>query len=203
MRYLRRRMANIENAAADRPQPDNRDKRCLGYLRSRLAVSCAETDRNCPMLHCNTNRVRIVIVDENAGRASIIEEGLSAFPSGEVHVLTDRHDLVSRIAEIEPDIVLFDLGNPARDVLEEYFAVSRALARPIAMFVDESDNEAIAASIDARISAYVVNGLNSQRIRPVLDLAMQRLEAAQYGVRRCWDHGSFKGKGVAHSPNPC
>ena len=129
------------------------------------------------MLHCTVLHVRIVIVDENAGRASIIEEGLSALPSQEVYVLTDRHELVSRIAEIEPDIVLIDLGNPARDVLEDYFAVSRALARPIAMFVDESDDEAIAASIDAGVSAYVVNGLNSQRIRPVLDLAVRRFEA--------------------------
>lgn len=124
------------------------------------------------MLH-----VRIVIVDENAGRASIIEEGLSTLPSGEVYVLTDRRELVARIAEIEPDIVLIDLGNPARDVLEDYFAVSRALARPIAMFVDESDDEAIAASIDAGVSAYVVNGLQSQRIKPVLDLAVRRFEA--------------------------
>jgi response regulator NasT len=129
------------------------------------------------MLHCNKVAVRIVIVDENAGRASIIEEGLSALPSGEVFVLSDRHELVSRIAEIEPDIVLIDLGNPARDVLEDYFAVSRALARPIAMFVDESDDEAIAASIDAGVSAYVVNGLHSQRIKPVLDLAVRRFEA--------------------------
>lgn len=129
------------------------------------------------MLHCNKKTVRIVIVDENAGRASIIEEGLSALPSGEVFILSERHELVTRIAEIEPDIVLIDLGNPARDVLEDYFAVSRALARPIAMFVDESDDEAIAASIDAGVSAYVVNGLQSQRIKPVLDLAVRRFEA--------------------------
>ena len=121
--------------------------------------------------------VRIVIVDENAGRASIIEDGLSQLPGGEVFVLSDRHGLLSQIDEIGPDIVLIDLGNPSRDVLEEYFTVSRALDRPIAMFVDESDDDAIAASIDAGVSAYVVNGLSSQRIKPVLDLAVRRFEA--------------------------
>lgn len=129
------------------------------------------------MLRCNMLRVRIVIVDENAGRASIIKEGLCTIPSGEVYVLTEREELVSRIAQIEPDIVLIDLGNPSRDVLEDYFAVSRALAKPIAMFVDESDEEAIAQSIDAGVSAYVVNGLSAERIRPVLDLAVRRFEA--------------------------
>jgi response regulator NasT len=70
-----------------------------------------------------------------------------------------------------------DLGNPSRDVLEEYFVVSRALARPIAMFVDESDDESIAASIDAGVSAYVVDGLAAHRIRPLLDLAVRRFNA--------------------------
>lgn len=50
-----------------------------------------------------------------------------------------------------------DLGNPSRDMLEEYFAMSRAVARAIAMFVDESDAESIAASVDAGVSAYVGN----------------------------------------------
>ncbi len=62
-------------------------------------------------------------------------------------------------------------------MLEEYFAVSRALARPIAMFVDESDDDAIAASIDAGVSAYVVDGLAANRIRPLLDLAVKRFNA--------------------------
>jgi len=121
--------------------------------------------------------MRIAIVDESATRATIIEEGLAQIPDCEIFVLTERHGLLSRIEEIGPDIVLIDLGNPSRDVLEEYFAVSRVLARPIAMFVDESDDDAIAASIDAGVSAYVVDGLAAHRIRPLLDLAIKRFHA--------------------------
>ena len=121
--------------------------------------------------------MRIAIVDESASRASIIEDGLSQLPDASIHTLTRREGLLARIAEIDPDIVLMDLGNPSRDVLEEYFAVSRALSRPIAMFVDESDEDAIAASIDAGVSAYVVDGLASNRIRSLLDLAVRRFNA--------------------------
>jgi len=121
--------------------------------------------------------MRIAIIDESAARASIIQEGLSALDDCELFVITERKGLVARIGEIAPDIVLMDLGNPSRDVLEEYFAVSRALDRPIAMFVDESDDEAIAASVDAGVSAYVVDGLSPGRIRPLLDLAVRRFNA--------------------------
>jgi response regulator NasT len=121
--------------------------------------------------------MRIAIVDESASRASIIEEGLAQLPGCELFVLTERRGLLARIEEIGPDIVLIDLGNPSRDVLEEYFTVSRALARPIAMFVDESDEEAIGASIDAGVSVYVVDGFAAGRIRPVVDLALRRFQA--------------------------
>jgi response regulator NasT len=121
--------------------------------------------------------MRIAIVDESAARASIIQEGLATLDDCEIFVVTQRRGLVARIGEIAPDIVLMDLGNPSRDVLEEYFAVSRALARPIAMFVDESDDESIAASIDAGVSAYVVDGLAANRIKPLIDVAVRRFNA--------------------------
>jgi len=121
--------------------------------------------------------MRIAIIDESAARASVIQEGLVAIDGCELFVVTERRGLVARIEEIAPDIVLMDLGNPSRDVLEEYFVVSRALARPIAMFVDESDDESIAASIEAGVSAYVVDGLAANRIRPLLDLAVRRFNA--------------------------
>jgi response regulator NasT len=121
--------------------------------------------------------MRIAVIDESASRASVIREGLAELDGCEIFVVTERQGLVARIQDIAPDVVLIDLGNPSRDMLEEYFIVSRALSRPIAMFVDESDDEAIGASIDAGVSVYVVDGLAASRIRPVLDLAVRRFGA--------------------------
>ncbi|MEL7199821.1 MAG: ANTAR domain-containing protein [Pseudomonadota bacterium] len=121
--------------------------------------------------------MRVAIIDESGPRASIIKEGLATLPGCEIFVVTQRSGLIARMAEIEPDIVFMDLGNPSRDVLEEYFSVSRALDRPIAMFVDESDDASIAASIDAGVSAYVVDGLSAKRIQPLLQTTIQRFQA--------------------------
>jgi len=121
--------------------------------------------------------MKIAIIDESAARASIIEEGLAELEDCEIHTITSRDSLLARIAEIGPDIVFMDLGNPSRDVLEEYFSVSRALDRPIAMFVDESDDASIAASVDAGVSAYVVDGLAANRIRPLLETTLRRFNA--------------------------
>ena len=121
--------------------------------------------------------MRIAIIDDSVMRASVIQQGLVELEDCEIFVITERRGLVARIGEIAPDVVLMDLGNPSRDVLEEFFAVSRALDRPIAMFVDESDDEAIAASVEAGVSAYVVDGLAAHRVRPLIDLAVRRFNA--------------------------
>lgn len=121
--------------------------------------------------------MRIAIVDESAARASVIEEGLSSDGDYELFILTERQGLVGRLHEIEPDVVLIDLANPSRDVLEDYFSVSRALARPIAMFVDRSDDDAIARSVEAGVSAYVVDGFAPHRVRAIVDLAVRRFNA--------------------------
>jgi len=121
--------------------------------------------------------VRIAIVDESPARAAVIEEGLVASGLTDISILTDRAGLVAKLEAFSPDVVLIDLSNPRRDELEEMFAISRALARPIAMFVDQTDDAAIEAAIDAGVSAYVVDGLKAERIRPVLDVAVKRFNA--------------------------
>jgi response regulator NasT len=121
--------------------------------------------------------MRIAIIDESASRASVIREGLAQLDGIEIFVLTERDGLLAKIGDISPDVVLIDLGNPSRDVLEEYFCVTRALSRPIAMFVDQSDDEAIGASIDAGVSVYVVDGQAAKRNRPEHDQAVRRFSA--------------------------
>lgn len=121
--------------------------------------------------------MRIAVIDDSPARAAVIEEGLRDAGLTDLHIFLDRQGVAARLEEISPDVVLMNLENPSRDMLEETFALSRALARPIAMFVDHSDEAAIAEAVDAGISAYVVDGLRKERIKPVLDLAVRRFQA--------------------------
>lgn len=121
--------------------------------------------------------MRIAIIDESGLRATILEEGLREAGFDDIEVVNPTRGFVARLERMAPDVVLMNLGNPSRDSLEEMLAVSRALARPIAMFVDQSDESMIAAAIDAGVSAYVVDGLRKDRVKPILDLAIRRFNA--------------------------
>lgn len=120
---------------------------------------------------------KIAIVDENPIRAAILEEGLRDAGFASVEHVGEMNNLLARIYQIDPDVILIDLENPSRDVLEQMFQVSRAVRRPIAMFVDQSDAASIQASVDAGVSAYIVDGFRKERIKSIIDLCISRFNA--------------------------
>jgi len=106
-----------------------------------------------------------------------VEDGLREAGFSDIIRLAPSGAFVAEVERLAPDVVIFDLGSPNRDTLEEMLNVSRALARPIAMFVDKSDDSMIGAAIEAGVSAYVVDGLRKDRVKPIIDLAIRRFNA--------------------------
>jgi response regulator NasT len=121
--------------------------------------------------------LKIVIVDKSPVRAAILEDGLREAGHVQVVRIDDMQHLLTRIYAVDPDVILIDLENPSRDVLEQMFQVSRAVQRPVAMFVDQSDSASIEAAVDAGVSAYIVDGLKKERIKHILDLCISRFNA--------------------------
>lgn len=121
--------------------------------------------------------LRILLVDQNMTRASILEEGLREAGYTNVTVIRNMQNLLRRIVDEDPDVICIDLENPNRDVLEQMFQVSRVVRRPVAMFVDRSDSDMIKAAVESGVGAYVVDGLKKERVKAVVDMAVSRFKA--------------------------
>lgn len=121
--------------------------------------------------------LKIVVIEESPVRAAILEDGLREAGHSLIMRISDHANLLERIYAIDPDVILIDLENPSRDVLEQMFQVSRAVKRPVGMFVDQTDQSSIEAAIDAGVSAYVVDGLKKERVKPILDTMVSRHQA--------------------------
>lgn len=121
--------------------------------------------------------LKIAIVDESPIRAAILEDGLREAGFTQVERIAETHNLLVRIYAMDPDVILIDLESPSRDMLEQMFQMSRAVKRPVAMFVDQSDSASIQAAVDAGVSAYIVDGLKKERITSILDLCISRFNA--------------------------
>lgn len=116
----------------------------------------------------------IIIVEKDRDRALQIVDGLQASGDHTITVIAEESGLARRIASLDPDVVLIDMANPSRDAMEELALASGPMERPVAMFVDRSDGALTKAAIEAGVSAYVVNGLQQDRLTPILDAAITR-----------------------------
>ncbi|MFK3666794.1 ANTAR domain-containing response regulator [Ochrobactrum teleogrylli] len=119
----------------------------------------------------------ILIIDENAIRSSIIEEGLREAGHGKVVVINEMPGIARMIETLNPDVIVIDIENPNRDMMEHLFQLTRTVSRPITMFVDRSDTASIEAAVEAGVSAYIVDGLKKERVKPILDMAVSRFNA--------------------------
>ncbi|WP_414645022.1 ANTAR domain-containing response regulator [Bosea sp. (in: a-proteobacteria)] len=123
------------------------------------------------------NSIKILIVDANQVRAAIIEEGLREAGYHELIRVAGTTGLVAAIERHDPDVVVVDLENPSRDALADMFLVSRHVKRPITMFVDRSDAASIEEAVEAGVSAYIVDGLKKERLKPILQTCISRFNA--------------------------
>lgn len=134
----------------------------------------------------------VLLIDETPARAEIVEAGLRAAGYRLLARLDSTHDLGSRVAALEPDVIVISTDSPSRDAIEDMRRSTERRPRPIALFADSSDPSAIAAGMEAGVSAYVVRGLAEDRVKSVVDVAIahfkryrsmhEELERAKLGL---------------------
>ncbi|KLK90802.1 chemotaxis protein CheY [Microvirga vignae] len=121
--------------------------------------------------------LRVAIIEENSIRAAILLDGLRDAGVADVEVIDTMTHMLRRLSTIDPDVIIIGIENPSRDVLEQMFQVSKLVSRPVAMFVDRSDDGMIQAAVEAGVSAYVVDGLRKERVKAIVDMAVSRFNA--------------------------
>ncbi|MEL6571185.1 MAG: ANTAR domain-containing protein [Pseudomonadota bacterium] len=118
----------------------------------------------------------ILVVEADPEKARQIIDALKDGGWDQVHALGQISGLERAVQTHSPDIVLIDVANPDRDTLEHISLVSDTKARTVAMFVDQTDEDLTQAALNAGVSAYVVDGLQMNRIKPVLETAIMRFQ---------------------------
>lgn len=123
--------------------------------------------------------LRILLINDTAkkvGRlkAALVKAGFEVVDESGLTI-----DLPSRVEAIRPDVVLIDTESPGRDVMEQVVLVTRDQPRPIVMFTDEHDPNVMRQAIQAGVSAYIVEGIQVDRLQAILDVAMARFESDQ------------------------
>lgn len=125
------------------------------------------------------NALRVMLIDPRHGRAAILEQAMSDAGCHVVARQDSCQDLLNKVKYLQPDIILIDVDSPDRDVLENLHQVHRDNPRPIVIFAADGDSATIGAAVRAGVSAYVVDGLQPHRVKPILDVAIARFREFQ------------------------
>lgn len=143
--------------------------------RGRRAVGWGEGNGYCLIL----DMLRILVIDESQSRAAELCAGLIRAGHQVAAVLSSALDLNARIREIKPDVILIETDAPSRDTLENLAVMDRDMPRPVIIFSQDSDSQTIRSAMKAGVSAYVVDGLEISRLKPIIDVAVARFEEHQ------------------------
>src|SRR5512147_213258 len=111
----------------------------------------------------NEPALRVLLVDETFERAALLKHALQEAGYRIAAHVSSSADLPGLVSELKPDVIILDTESPDRDTLEHLCVISRDQPRPIVMFTHDDDGAKIRAAIKAGVSAYVVDGLKSER----------------------------------------
>ncbi len=123
--------------------------------------------------------LRIMLINDTPKKVGRLKAALEEAGFDVIDESVSALDLPQRVEQARPDVVLIDTDSPSRDVMEQVCLVSRDQPRPIVMFTDEQDPRVMRQAIQSGVSAYIVEGINATRMKPILDVAMARFESDQ------------------------
>jgi response regulator NasT len=124
-------------------------------------------------------KLRVMVVDKSKNRSELLEQALIDAGYEVVAKLNKEHNLQAHVNQMQPDVIIIDMDSPGRDILEHMHSITREQPKPIVMFSDDSSGETINEALRAGVSAYIVDGLNPKRVKPIVDVALARFKEFQ------------------------
>lgn len=131
------------------------------------------------MDHSSHKEVRVMLVDDHPQRAAMVEQALNVCGFHIVAMLTSASGLLFQIQELKPHVVMIDIESPDRDILESLSLINQHNPTPVVMFSNEEDPAFIRQAINVGVSAYLMEDINPDKVKPVIDVALAQFEMFQ------------------------
>ncbi len=123
--------------------------------------------------------LRILVIDEDAQRGATLAAVLRVTGYQVTEQAGDHRHLPNLVRDAEPDVVLINLTSPDRDTLEQLTLMRDESPRPVVMFAQDDAEHTIASAVRAGVSAYIVDGLATGRVKPIIDVAVAHFRQHQ------------------------
>jgi len=119
------------------------------------------------------NALNVLVIEQKPNSKELekilINQGINT-----VTMAIQELDISQLIDTIRPIIILFNASELTDMVLQVIVKINEDYAVPIILFSDADDTKAINKVIKTGVSAYIVNGIESKRVKSIIHIAIAR-----------------------------
>ena len=126
-----------------------------------------------------TQTLRILLINHAPKKLSHLRTALIEAGFTLINESSLISNLPAQVEATQPDVILLDSHSPDYDLMEQISLVSRDQPRPTVIFTDEQNPDVMRQAIQSGVSAYIVAGIQPQRLKSILDVAMLRFACDQ------------------------
>lgn len=116
-------------------------------------------------------KLKIALIDDDSERAEFVKKTLIEHQFDVVACLITDQLNIFYLQQIQADVVLLDMDHPQRDVIES--CVSQ-FDLPTVLFTKNSHQDTIKNAIDAGVTAYIVDGIDPNKLDSILQISIQQ-----------------------------
>ncbi|TAM04726.1 MAG: ANTAR domain-containing protein [Paraburkholderia sp.] len=118
--------------------------------------------------------MRVLLVTDTGKPIGDLREALAQLGYDMLPDPATPQELHRVVEHARPDVVIIDTESPSCDTLEQLAVMNATAPRPVLMFSNDANPQLIRAAVHAGVTAYLVEGLASGRIAPILEVALAR-----------------------------
>ncbi|MBN2606005.1 ANTAR domain-containing response regulator [Hydrogenovibrio sp. JE_KL2] len=123
--------------------------------------------------------IKVMLVDNDSGRSALLSQALLDHGYEVIARVEPGPSLLAKVAQIMPDMIVIDTESPDRDILESMYLLNEHNPLPVVMFADEDNETVIQEAIKSGVSGYIVKGVDMERVKPIMSVAIARFREYQ------------------------
>jgi response regulator NasT len=125
----------------------------------------------------NATEISAVLIDSDSTRATILQKALSYACFNLVGELKNCDELDRFISDKKPELIVIGTDTPDTKTLNALAALSKKTPLPVVMFAEQDTPNIIAKVVESGVNAYVVNDIQAQRFKAIIEVAIARFHA--------------------------
>jgi response regulator NasT len=126
-----------------------------------------------------TMQLKALLVKDDLERSELLKQSLLDFGHTVVGETTIADDLLLRVGQLQPDLLVIASDSPGDGLLSRLRELSIHNPLPVVLFTEDDSREVISHAVRAGVSAYVVDGLDQNRLGAILDVAVARFQETE------------------------